>query len=97
MAQFNVNSDDLAVKSTAVKGSVDRIRMEVDGMKRNLMDLQATWSGAAATNFQVLLQEWHTTQVKVEASLESINSALSMAATQYAQAEEANARMFTVR
>ncbi|NVM99073.1 WXG100 family type VII secretion target [Arthrobacter sp. SDTb3-6] len=97
MAQFNVNSDDLAVKSTAVKGSVDRIRMEVDGMKRNLMDLQATWSGAAATNFQALLQEWHTTQVKVEASLESINSALSMAATQYAQAEEANARMFTVR
>lgn len=97
MAQFNVNSDDLAIKSTAVSGSVDRIRMEVDGMKRNLMDLQSTWTGSAATNFQALLQEWHATQVKVEASLESINSALSMAATQYAQAEDANTRMFTAR
>ncbi|MGA7207051.1 MAG: WXG100 family type VII secretion target [Specibacter sp.] len=95
MAQFNVNSDDLAVKSTAVKGSVDRIRMEVDSMKRNLMDLQGTWTGTAATNFQALLQEWHATQIRVEASLESINSALSTAATQYAQAEEANTRMFT--
>ncbi len=97
MAQFNVNSDDLALKSSAVKGSIDRIRMEVDAMKRNLLDLQSTWTGAAATNFQSLLQEWHATEMKVEASLESINGALSMAATQYAEAEEANARMFTIR
>lgn len=97
MAQFNVNSDDLALKSSAVKGSVDRIRMEVDAMKRNLLDLQSTWTGSAATNFQALLQEWHATELKVEASLESINAALSMAATQYAQAEDANTRMFTMR
>lgn len=97
MAQFNVNSDDLALKSTAVKGSVDRIRTEVDAMKRNLLDLQASWTGTAATNFQSLMAEWHATELKVEASLESINSTLSMAATQYAQAEAANTRMFTVR
>lgn len=97
MAQFNVNSEDLTLKSAAVKGSVDRIRMEVDAMKRNLLDLESTWTGAAATNFQALLQEWHATQIKVEASLESINSALAMAATQYAQAEDANTRMFTTR
>ncbi len=97
MAQFNVNSDDLALKSTAVKGSVDRIRMEVDAMKRNLLDLQSTWTGSAATSFQSLLQEWHATELKVEASLESINAALSVAASQYAEAEEANTRMFTAR
>ena len=97
MAQFNVNSDDLVLKNSAVKGSVDRIRMEVDAMKRNLLDLQSTWTGSAATNFQALLQEWHATELKVEASLESINGALSTAATQYAQAEEANTRMFTAR
>lgn len=97
MAVFNVNSDDLAVKSSAVQGSVDRIRMEVDAMKRNLLDLQGTWTGSAATNFQSLLQEWHATQIKVEASLESINKALSTAATQYSQAEDANTRMFTAR
>lgn len=97
MAQFNVNSDDLALKSTAVKGSIDRIRLEVDAMKGNLLSLQSSWTGAAATNFQALLQEWHATELQVEASLESINGALSMAALQYAQAEEANARMFTIR
>ncbi len=97
MAQFNVNSDDLALKSTAVKGSVDRIRLEVDAMKRNLLDLQSTWTGTAATNFHALMQEWHATELRVEASLESINNALSMAATQYAQAEDANTRMFTAR
>jgi len=97
MVQFNVNSDDLALKSTAVRGSVDRIRLEVDAMQRNLQDLQSTWTGAAASNFQGLLMEWRATQMKVEASLESINSALSMAAVQYAQAEEANTRMFSAR
>lgn len=97
MAQFNVNSDELALKSTAVAGSVDRIRMEVEAMKRNLLDLQGTWTGSAANNFQLLLQEWHATQLRVEASLESINGALSSAATAYAQAEDANTRMFTTR
>ncbi|MFC8302749.1 WXG100 family type VII secretion target [Specibacter sp. NPDC057265] len=97
MAQFNVNSDDLALKSTAVRGSVDRIRLEVDAMRRNLLELQSTWTGAAASSFQALLQEWHATEMKVEASLESINGALSLAAVQYAQAEEANTRMFTAR
>lgn len=97
MAQFNVNSDDLALKSTAVRGSVDRIRLEVDAMKRNLLELQSTWTGSAASSFQALLQEWHATEMKVEASLESINAALALAATQYAQAEEANTRMFTAR
>lgn len=97
MAQFNVNSDDLAVKSTAVRGSMDRIRAEVDAMQRNLMDLQSSWTGVAATSFQALMMEWHATQVRVEASLESINSALSLAAVQYAEAEDANTRMFTAR
>lgn len=97
MAQFNVNSEDLTLKSAAVKGSVDRIRLEVDAMRRNLLDLQSTWTGTAASNFQVLLQEWHTTQLKVEASLESINAALATAASSYAQAEAQNTRMFTAR
>ncbi len=94
MAQFHVNSDDLAAKSQAVKFSIDQLRAEVDTMQRNLLDLQGSWSGPAATNFQTLMADWRSTQLRVEASLESINAALSMAATQYAQAEEANTRLF---
>ncbi|WP_427016477.1 WXG100 family type VII secretion target [Pseudarthrobacter sp. P1] len=97
MAQFNVNSDDLALKNQAVHGSVDRIRAEVDAMARNLADLQSTWTGAASTNFQVLVNEWRATQLRVEASLEGINAALGTAASQYAQAEDANTRLFSAR
>jgi len=94
MAQFHVNSDELAAKSQTVRMSIDSLRSGVDAMQRNLLDLQSSWSGAAATNFQNLMADWRNTQLRVEASLESINAALSMAATQYAQAEEANIRPF---
>ncbi len=94
MAEFHVNSDDLALKSQAVKGSIDQIRAEVDAMQRNLLDLQSSWTGAAATNFQSLITDWRGTQLRVEASLESISRALASAATQYAQAEDANTRLF---
>ncbi|WP_125610102.1 WXG100 family type VII secretion target [Specibacter cremeus] len=97
MAQFNVNSEDLAAKSTVVRGSVERMRAEVDAMRRNLLDLQSSWTGSAATGFQSLMVDWHATQARVEQSLESINSALSMAANQYAETEAANTRMFTAR
>lgn len=63
-------------------------------MQRNLLDLQGSWTGTAATSFQNLMADWRNTQARVEASLESINAALSLAATQYAQAEEANTRLF---
>ncbi|WP_026820164.1 WXG100 family type VII secretion target [Arthrobacter castelli] len=95
MAQFNVDSEALQVKSAAVRGSVERIRAEVETMQRSLQELQGSWTGAASTTFQGLIVEWRGTQVKVESSLESINTALSAAATQYAQTEQANTRMFT--
>lgn len=94
MPQFNVNSDELASKSQAVRGSIDQLRAEVDRMQRNLLDLQTSWTGSAANNFQTLITDWRSTQLRVEAALESINTALATAATQYAQAEEANTRMF---
>lgn len=95
MAQFNVDSEVLQLKSSAVRGSVERIRTEVETMQRGLQELQGSWTGAAATTFQGLIIDWRGTQLKVETSLESINTALSTAATQYAQAEQANTRMFT--
>ena len=95
MAQFRVDSDGLALKSTAVRGSVERIRAEVAAMHRSLQELESTWSGQAASSFQGLIVDWRGTQARVEQSLESINAALSTAASQYAQAEQANTRLFT--
>ena len=95
MSIISVDTDLLQVKSANVKATVDRISADVQAMKHGLDELQATWRGSAATNFQALGAEWTLTQGKVEASLASINLALSSAADTYAQAEQGNAQRFS--
>ncbi|MFI5085358.1 MAG: WXG100 family type VII secretion target [Actinomycetales bacterium] len=95
MVQFHVDSDDLAVKSLAVRSSIGQIRSEVAAMQNNLAELQDTWTGSASAGFQALMADWRATQLRVEESLEGINTALSSAAMAYADAEERNTRLFT--
>ena len=95
MSIISVDTDLLQVKSANVRATVDRISADVQAMKHGLDELQATWRGSAATNFQALVAEWTLTQGKVEASLASINLALSSAADTYAQAELGNAQRFS--
>lgn len=95
MSIISVDTDLLQVKSANVRATVDRISADVQAMKHGLDELQATWRGSAATNFQALVAEWTLTQGKVEASLASINLALSSAAETYALAEQGNAQRFS--
>ena len=95
MSIISVDTELLQLKSANVKATVDRIGADVQAMKRGLDELQATWRGSAATNFQALVTEWTLTQGKVEASLASINLALNSAAASYAQAELANTQRFS--
>lgn len=95
MSIISVDTELLQLKSANVKATVDRISADVQTMKRGLDELQATWRGSAATNFQVLVTEWTLTQGKVEASLASINLALASAASSYAQAEQGNTQRFS--
>jgi WXG100 family type VII secretion target len=95
MSIISVDTELLQLKSANVKATVDRISADVQTMKRGLDELQATWRGSAATNFQVLVTEWTLTQGKVEASLASINLALASAASSYAQTEQGNTQRFS--
>ena len=95
MSIISVDPELLELKSANVKATVDRISADVQTMKRGLDELQATWRGSAATNFQALVAEWALTQGKVEASLASINLALNSAAASYAQAELHNTQRFS--
>lgn len=95
MSIISVDTEILQLKSANVKATVDRISADVQTMKRGLDELQATWRGSAATNFQALVTEWTLTQGKVEASLASINMALASAASSYAQTEQGNTQRFT--
>ncbi|SEI82125.1 WXG100 family type VII secretion target [Arthrobacter sp. yr096] len=94
MSVISVDTELLQLKSASVKGTVDRISSDVLAMTRGLEELQATWRGSAATNFQALVVEWSLTQSKVEASLASITMALSSAATNYLEVEQGNTQRF---
>ncbi|WP_255770378.1 WXG100 family type VII secretion target [Pseudarthrobacter sulfonivorans] len=95
MSIISVDTELLQLKSANVKATVDRISSDVQTMKRGLDELQATWRGSAANNFQALVTEWTLTQSKVEASLASITMALAAAANTYAQAEQGNTQRFS--
>ena len=97
MSRFEVDSAQVGTASTAVRGSVATINAEVDRMMRNLLDLQGSWKGQAASQFQVVVEDWRATQDRVRTSLEHISTALAHAASTYAEAEQANARMFSAR
>jgi WXG100 family type VII secretion target len=95
MSVISVDTELLELKSSNVKTTEDRIRADVQAMKRGLDELNATWKGTAANNFQSLIAEWTLTQNKVEASLASINLALATAAASYQQTEQGNTQRFS--
>lgn len=94
MALFHIDTEDLMGKSQAVEGSIGRLQSEVNQMEANLRQLQDTWRGQASNNFQTVVTEWRATQTRVEESLRMIRQAMNHAATQYLEAEQANAAMF---
>lgn len=95
MSIISVDTELLQLKSAAVRATVDRISADVQTMKRGLDELQGSWRGSAATNFQALVSEWTLTQGRVEASLASINTALASAAMSYDQTEQGNTQRFS--
>ena len=71
-----------------------RIEGEVSSLYGQLVALQSSWTGEAATAFQSVVSEWKATQHRVEESLAAINQALTISAQQYSEIEASNARLF---
>ncbi len=94
MTRYQVDSEAVLSATGTVRASIGRIQAEVGGLHAQLTNLQGSWSGQAATAFQSVISEWRATQQRVEESLEGINQALTQAGQQYADIEQANARLF---
>lgn len=94
MSRFEVDSERVAQSSAQVKQSVGTVTAEVDRLMKNLLDLQNSWKGQAASSFQAVVSDWRATQERVRQSLEDINAALGAAGQQYAEVEARNAQMF---
>ena len=94
MTRYQVDSEAVFTATGAVRGTISRIQSEVQSMHGQLSSLQSSWSGDAALAFQAVVADWNATQLRVEETLNAINSALGQAGQQYADIESANARLF---
>lgn len=94
MAQYFVDSAQVASASAATSAVAGRIRADVAQMMAQLNALQSSWGGAASSNFASVAEQWRGTQAAVEASLDNISQLLNVTANTYADAEQAAAGLF---
>lgn len=96
MAQYQVDSEQIAQASSCVQGSISTMRDALHGMYTNLQALQNVWRGSAATQFSTAAQQWRAAQQNMEQSLQSIQQSLVRVSNLYAQTESQAAQLFTV-
>jgi 6 kDa early secretory antigenic target len=94
MTRYHVDSDAVLSTTSSVRAAAERLRSEGAALYGQLVGLQQSWTGPAATAFQTVASEWKATQQRVEESIEQINAALALAGQQYAEVEAQAARMF---
>jgi early secretory antigenic target protein ESAT-6 len=94
MTRFQVDSEAVIGATASVQATMERIQGEAGSLLSQLVGLEGSWSGAAATAFQSIVVDWRSTQQRLDSSLGNIGHALGVAGQQYAEAETANLRLF---
>jgi WXG100 family type VII secretion target len=94
MTRFQVDSDEVLNASSTVRATIGRIQSEVASLHGQLVNLQSTWAGTAATAFQGAASSWHATEQRVSDDLAALNQALAHAGQTYAETEAVNTRLF---
>ena len=94
MTTYHVDAEQVSAATHTVQATIGRIQGEVASLLGQLTGLQSSWTGQAAAAFQGAVADWRTTQRAVEQSLAQLSQALGVAGTQYAEVEQANARLF---
>lgn len=94
MSVFTVDTEAVAAQAAATHATMERLQSESGMLLAQLTQLQSSWTGAAAAAFQSCGEQWHAAQAHVEHVLAGIGSALSSAATQYADADQFSAGLF---
>lgn len=94
MTRYQVDSEAVLGAEIALRATGGRLQSEVSGVVAQLVSLQDSWTGQAASAFQAVLADWRATQQRVEESLAGLSHALGRAGQQYAEAERANASLF---
>lgn len=91
---YHVDADEVAAAGARASRSGEVIRSEAAQMVAHLTALESSWQGGASAAFADVLAQWRSAQAQVESALGALSQALGAAATGYADAEQAAARMF---
>ncbi|WP_418968818.1 WXG100 family type VII secretion target [Alloscardovia omnicolens] len=94
MPQYHVDSEHILSASTQVNASIEDIRAAVSTMYAHLTELESSWQGSAAIQFQTVAQQWQAAQRTMEDSLTSIQHAMTQAAQLYADTEAQASQLF---
>jgi early secretory antigenic target protein ESAT-6 len=94
MTRYQIDSEAVVAATSSVQAAAGRIQADVSGLHAQLVDLQSSWTGQAASAFQAVVADWTATQRRVEESLQLLNTGLAQAGQHYAEIELQNARLF---
>ncbi len=94
MTRFNVDNEAVAAAASGVQATMGRIEGENAGLLSQLVNLEFSWTGTAASTFQAAVADWRATQQRVHESMALITRALAQAGQTYADAEAGNTRLF---
>ena len=95
MAQFQVDSDELAAAVSSAHAEIDQVTSHTTQLSSVLASLQAVWTGQASSAFQVAVDDWYAAQSQVETAIANLNQALSIASDQYSVTESDILSMFS--
>lgn len=94
MTQFQVDSEQVLAANSSIQNTIGRVQSDVEALHTQLQSLQDSWRGLAANQFLELAGRWHSTATMVQMQLSELGQALTLAAHQYEEIENANIRLF---
>lgn len=94
MTSFQTDTDAVVQTAASTRAAVDRMQADAVTLAAQLHQLQAIWTGQAATAFQQLSDDWFNANRRVEEVLAALAAALNQAGQHYAEAEAQALRLF---
>ena len=87
MAQFQVDSDEMAAAVASARTEIDLVTTHSSQLTAVLAALQSVWTGQASSAFQTAVDDWYAAQTQVETAIANLNQALSVASDHYSVTE----------
>ena len=95
MPEILVTFGEIGNAQQSVVTTAQQMNQQLEDLKRFLQPMVATWSGAAAEQYQAQQRKWDTAAADLNQVLSQIGVALGHANEQYQRVEQANAARWT--